>query len=107
LTIGKEYDKQVLPMQLQGHAMKEVYSTVTRKGQVTIPVEIRRLLQVNPHDQVAFVVEDNKVRLERSGSVVGRTAGALKTTKPALSAEELRDAAEEAIAEEVTQRMGA
>lgn len=32
-------------------------STVTSKGQVTIPKEIRKLLQVGQGDQVDFVVE--------------------------------------------------
>ena len=85
--------------------MKEVHSTVTTKGQVTIPVEIRRLLQVQPRDRIAFVVEDDKVRLVRSQSVVARTAGALKSEKPPLTAEELREVAETAIAQEATSRM--
>ena len=86
--------------------MKEVHSTVTTKGQVTIPVAIRRLLQVQPHDRVSFVVEDDNVRIVRSQSVVARTAGALKPDKPALTAEELREAAEEAIAQEAVSRLG-
>jgi antitoxin PrlF len=93
-------------MQGQENTMKEVHSTVTTKGQVTIPIEIRRLLQVQPHDRIAFVVEDEQVRLVRSQSVVARTAGALKLNKPPLSAEELREVAEEAMAKEATLRMG-
>ncbi|MDP2663453.1 MAG: AbrB/MazE/SpoVT family DNA-binding domain-containing protein [Dehalococcoidia bacterium] len=86
--------------------MKELLSTVTTKGQVTIPVEIRRRLGVNPHDKVAFVVDDDHVQLVRKGSVVARTAGIFKTSQPPLTAEELREAAERAIAEDVTERMG-
>ena len=85
--------------------MKEVHSIVTTKGQVTIPIEIRRLLHVQPRDRIAFVVEDEKVRLVRSQSVVARTAGALKSDKPPLTAEELREVAEEAIAQEAASRM--
>lgn len=40
------------------------------------------------------------------GSVVARTAGIFKTDRPPLSAEELREVAEHAIAEEVIERMG-
>ena len=36
-------------------------SSVSQKGQVTIPVEIRRLLGVTAQDMVAFVVEDDEV----------------------------------------------
>ena len=105
LTRGKEYDREVLPMQVQETTMKEVHSTVTTKGQVTIPVEIRRLLQVKPHDRIAFVVEDENVRVVKGESVVARTAGALKQDTPPLSAEELREVAEEAIAKEAASRM--
>ena len=93
-------------MQVQGTTMKEVHSTVTTKGQVTIPVAIRRLLQVQPHDRVSFVVEDDKVQVIRSQSVVARTAGVLKQEKPPLTAKELREVAEEAIAQEASSRMG-
>ena len=86
--------------------MKELLSTVTTKGQVTIPVEIRRRLGVAPHDKVAFVLHDDQVRLVRKGSVVARTAGIFKTSAPPLTAEELREAAERAIAEDAMERMG-
>jgi antitoxin PrlF len=39
-------------------------STITTKGQVTIPAEIRRHLGVGEHDQVAFVIENDQVRLQ-------------------------------------------
>ena len=81
-------------------------SSVTTKGQVTIPVEIRRRLGVRPRDKVAWVVEDGKVSVTRSASVTERTAGIFKSHERPLSAEELRAAAEEAIAEDAVRRMG-
>ena len=86
--------------------VKEWLSTVTSKGQVTIPAEIRRILRVLPHDKVAFVVEGDTVRLARRGSVVSQTAGIFKTAQSPLSAEELREEAERAIAEDVVERIG-
>jgi antitoxin PrlF len=82
----------------------ELHASVTQKGQVTIPVEIRRMLGVRPRDKVAFRVEADQVRLVRSGSVVARTAGALAGPGPRLSAQDERAAAEEAIAEEAIAR---
>ena len=38
-------------------------STVTSKGQVTIPKPIRDLLGIRPHDKVDFVVRDGAVLL--------------------------------------------
>lgn len=36
--------------------MRTIHATVTSKGQVTIPVEIRRRLGIDPTDKVAFVI---------------------------------------------------
>lgn len=37
--------------------MREITSKLTSKGQLTLPVEIRRHLGVGPKDKVAFVVQ--------------------------------------------------
>lgn len=86
--------------------MKEFLSVVTRKGQITIPAEIRAALDIKQGDKVALAVEEGSVRLSRTGSVVARTAGILRTNKPPLSAEELRKVAEESIAQEAVERSG-
>jgi antitoxin PrlF len=85
--------------------MKERLSVVTRKGQITIPADIRRALNIKEGDKVAFTMEEGEVKLSRTGSVVAATAGALKSDMPPLSPEEERRAAEEAIAEDVMARM--
>lgn len=84
--------------------MKELLASVTSKGQVTIPAEVRRLLGVEPHDKVAFIVEEDQVRLTRRGSVVEQTAGALKSDRAPVSAKKLREAGEEAIAQGAVER---
>jgi AbrB family looped-hinge helix DNA binding protein len=83
----------------------EHLSTVTSKGQITLPLAIRRLLGVRPRDKVAFVVEDDQVRVTRTGSVVARTAGAVKVDRPALTARQEREEFERGLAEEVLKRM--
>jgi len=94
-------------VQTAERAAHELLSTATAKGQVTIPVEVRRLLGLAAHDQVVFVVEDDQVRIvPRTGGVVARTAGALKGPEPVRSAEGLRTLAEEALAEDVRERSG-
>jgi AbrB family looped-hinge helix DNA binding protein len=82
-------------------------SSVTRKGQVTIPAHVRRLLGIAPHDKVAFLVEQGKVQIAPATSVVQRTAGLLASDQPALSPKAEREAAEEAIAAEAVARGGA
>jgi AbrB family looped-hinge helix DNA binding protein len=81
-------------------------STITRKGQVTIPIEVRRLMGLKEGDRVSFLVDENGVRLVARGSVTERTAGMFHSKEPPLSAEELRRAAEVAIAEDVMRRSG-
>lgn len=86
--------------------MRELLSVVTRNGEVTIPVEIRRALGIKKGDRVAFVMEKDEVRLVRRGSVVERNFGIVKSSQPPLTAKEEREVAEEAIAEEAVRRMG-
>lgn len=38
---------------------KRIAATVTSKGQVTLPVAIRRLLGLKPGSRVTFIVEDD------------------------------------------------
>lgn len=40
------------------------YSTLTRKGQTTVPKVVRDLLRLSPRQKIAFVVEEGKVTLE-------------------------------------------
>src|ERR671928_409577 len=90
----------------EGRELQEHRSVVTRKGQITIPAEIRRALHIKEGDKVAFIMHNNgEVKLSRTGSVVEATAGALKSDMPPLSPEEERRAAEQAIAEDVIERM--
>lgn len=86
--------------------MREIVSSVTSKGQVTIPVEVRRLLGVKPRDKVSFLVDGDKVRITRRESVVARTAGIGKSKKPPASIRQMRESAERGIAEESVRRMG-
>lgn len=75
-------------------------ATITTKGQVTIPAEIRRLLGLAPHDKVAFLVEADQVKIAPASSVVARTAGMLKGEEPMLSPREEKREAEAAMAQE-------
>lgn len=43
---------------------QEYISTITSKGQVTIPAEIRRVLGLKPQDKIIFRVVQGKVEVE-------------------------------------------
>ena len=78
-------------------------TTVTRKGQITLPIDIRRALNLNEGDRVAVEQHGETVLLRRATSVAARTAGILaqyRLPRP-LSAEEEREAFGVAVAEEV------
>ncbi len=82
-------------------------SVMTRKGQITIPAEIRRLWNIKEGDRVNFVREGDEVRIAPVGDVVKQTAGALGKYRsgPAPTIEELKEAIADAIAEDVVERM--
>ena len=73
---------------------------MTRKGQVTIPAHIRRLLGLTERARVAFVINEGRIELAPALSVADRTAGMLKTSAPALSPRDEKAAAEATWAEE-------
>jgi antitoxin PrlF len=85
--------------------MHETVTVVTRKGQITIPAAMRKALGLHRGDKVALSLEDDEVRLKRTGSVIAQTAGSLQSEQPALPAEQERAAAEQAIAEASVRRM--
>lgn len=75
---------------------------LTVKGQITIPVEIRERLNLRPRDRVRFVVEDDRVILERVESIVDKYYGfAQATVDLPDDPREAREVVETAMAEDV------
>lgn len=48
------------------HVKEMIVMRVTRKGQVTIPVNIRNLLGIHPESEVEFLEDEGKVILVKS-----------------------------------------
>ena len=78
--------------------MTEIIATVSSKYQITLPVDVRRRLGVGAADKIAFVLDENGVRIEPVrltladlyGSVPalpGETADLEKEIDEAMSAE--------------------
>lgn len=83
--------------------MKEIVSTITSKGQVTIPAEIRRHLALRTRDKLVFEIEDDGTVVLRPASYpsVESLRGAAGTLERPLSWEEMRRIArEDALAHE-------
>jgi AbrB family looped-hinge helix DNA binding protein len=83
--------------------MKERLSIVTRKGQITLPAEIRAALGLKRGDKVALTLSDpgtGTVSLKPVRSVAEMTYGAIPARKQPEDFAELRRLFEEGTAEE-------
>ena len=84
--------------------MAEYITTVTQKGQVTIPGELRKVLGLRPKDKVAFELVADEVRLRPVKSPVLASYGSVKPLKASdkpTDYKRLRSEIEEEIADEV------
>jgi antitoxin PrlF len=81
-------------------------SRITSKGQVTIPVELRRELGLEPGDRVEFVRENGSIQVRKAESIVRKLAGSIPSRGRVLSPEEIHEEAEKAIVESYWRRMG-
>lgn len=75
------------------YEVEEYQGTLTSKGQVTLPLEIRRLLGLKPHDKVVFRVSDGKVELQPVTMTLEQTFGAVTPINRPENFKELRDQA--------------
>jgi antitoxin PrlF len=66
-------------------------SSVTIKGQVTIPAALREKLGIRPGDRVAFVEKDGKVEIQRQENRVSAAFGLIKARK-SVSLKQMEDA---------------
>ncbi len=78
-------------------------TTITQKGQVTIPIEVRRALGLKPRDKVEFEldIEEKTVKLRPASSKVERWFGSVTPKKRPEDFKELRTQFEQGVAEEV------
>ena len=82
-------------------AIQEHSSTVTQKGQVTIPLAVRQALGIKPHDRVLFRVTNGRVELLPSPMTLESVYGAVK---PLTRPENFREARRIAREERLTKR---
>ncbi len=72
-------------------------STVTSKGQVTIPVEFRRRLGLQPREKVVFEFEGDAIKIKRGVSKILAGYGAVRSDLKPMTREDF----EEEVASEV------
>lgn len=77
--------------------MKELVSTVSSKGQITIPVEVREYLGIKTNDKIAFVIDQDgvvRLRVPQYSSVAALRGAAGRLPQP-LSWQEMQQIAYE------------
>ena len=81
--------------------MRDLETSVTQKGQVTIPAEMRRRLGLRARDKVIFELEGNVLRLHPvSSSRILRGFGAVSPRNRPENWAGVRDEVEQSISEE-------
>ena len=85
--------------------MKEFFTVVTRKGQITVPAEIRKTLKLKQGDKVGLSVRKTdkdkiQVTLRPVQSVAEMTFGSVAPRKRPEDFRELREIFEDGVAEE-------
>jgi AbrB family looped-hinge helix DNA binding protein len=80
--------------------VRELETTMTQKGQVTVPAEIRARLGLRPRDRVRFELVGDDVRLRPAPSWIARHFRVVRATGKPLSAQQERHAFEEGAAQE-------
>lgn len=83
-----------------------VRARITSKGQVTLPVEIRRRYQLEAGDEIAFQVEDGGVKIHPlKKRRLTDFRGMFPATKPYLGVEATRQAVARHLGEELERKI--
>lgn len=73
--------------------MDDMVSSVSPKGQITIPASIRKRLGVKPRDRVMFVVEGDEVKIVPFRSRLEASYQAVPALDPPRTLEEMAEIA--------------
>ena len=85
--------------------MKQIVTTITQRGQVTIPAEVRRLLGVAPRDKVAFQIDDGQVSLVAAPFTLESAYGSVEPLHRPEDFKELTRAAKAAHVQRVVDKL--
>ena len=85
--------------------MKELTTTLTQRGQVTVPAEVRRLLGLKPRDKVTFTIAEGEVRLKPVAYSLESAYGSVKPSRKPEDFDELSRLARDARAEQTLHKM--
>lgn len=89
---------------LRRRTMREIISSITSKGQVTIPREVREELGVGTRDKIAFVIDDGEVRIKPVQFTLESVIGSVPALDRPVS-DDFETEIEEAFEEEMERKM--
>jgi antitoxin PrlF len=75
--------------------MKEYLGSVSSKGQITLPVEVRKRLGIKPGDKVALSIEDETLVVKPAQSGLRAGFMSIPSLKSPMSVEEMTEIAAE------------
>ena len=84
---------------------KQIIASITQRGQVTIPAEVRRLLGAKPRGKVAFQIDDGEVRLAAVEFTLETAYGSVTPINRPEDFEEISRVAKEEHVREIIRKM--
>jgi len=86
--------------------MREIWASVTERGQVTIPAEVRKALGIGKREKVIFALEDGTVVLKKPRfASIKDVAGSVPALSPPRDWKVVEKAAKDEVAERFIQKM--
>lgn len=85
--------------------MKEIVTTITQRGQVTVPAEVRRLLGLKPRGKVAFAIDEGQVKLVPARFTLESAYRSIRPLGRKLSGKEMVTIAKEERAQQLAKRL--
>lgn len=78
-------------------------SVITRKGQTTIPKEIRKLLKLKPNDRLFYILEENRVILKPIHGNILELRGSVRSKERNVDFDKIRDITRKKISKKIVE----
>ena len=85
--------------------MTEITTTITSRGQVTIPAQVRRLLGVQAKDKVTFTIDGERVHLTPAAFTLETAYGSVPGSKKPEDFKKMAQAAKDEKAEATVKKL--
>jgi AbrB family looped-hinge helix DNA binding protein len=103
--LSMKWYNEYMQVVLEGrHGMKAFESSVSPKGQITLPLEIRRRWGIKAKDRVVIHVDEQTVTIAPARSAVDESFGAIPPLGRPLSDTEMTELAAEEHAQEAAHK---